>query len=598
MPNRVRFDCYEVDLPCGQLYKRGIKITLREKSFEVLAALLERPGELVTREELKRRLWRDDVFVDFDNNLNTAIGRLREALNDSAEHPRFVETLPRRGYRFVAELAAAPAEPPTVRARLVVLPLVNLSGNAADEYFSDAMTDEIITALARVASRELAVIARTTAMHYKGSHKDAARIGRELDVDYIVEGSVRRTGEQVAINLQLIKAATQSHLFAQRYDTELRDIFDVQSCAAHDLARHIPEIAGSIAPMMRSAQGVRPKPTEDVAAYTLYLQGRYHMGKGNAPGFEQAKRCFEEAVARDSHFALAFDALAELYWWIGFFGMVPPREAFSAGLGAALRALQIDDTLAETHALLGAFRKELDYDWPEVEREMSRALQLDPASAVVRFRRAISGLMPLGRMEEAIAELEAALEYDPLSITLRVWLAILCWLGRQYERAMDEIGRAIKLDPTNLMGYLVLGQAHCMQRNFDEAIRALRTAVELSGGSPAILPWLGLALAQNGNAAEARALLDRLRAMAPHTYVAPTCFAWIYFGLGEVDEAFGWMERAINERDPVIIPLKTYAFLDPVRNHPRFAGLLRAMKLDADPILANVPSTLSHTASG
>ncbi len=223
MANVIRFDCYEADLSSGQLRKNGLKVNLRDQSFQILVSLLERPGQVVTREELRRRLWRDEVFVNFENNLNTAIARLREALGDSADHPCFVETLPKYGYRFLARVeGAAPAPSQPRRARLVVLPFLNLSGDSAQEYFSDAITDEIITALASLAPEQLAVIARTTAMYYKGSHKDVARIGRELGVDYVVEGGVRRSDHQVAINVQVIQTSDQSHLFAQKYSTALR----------------------------------------------------------------------------------------------------------------------------------------------------------------------------------------------------------------------------------------------------------------------------------------------------------------------------------------------------------------------------------------
>jgi TolB-like protein len=580
MPDRIRFDCYEVDLSSAQLYKRGLKIRLREKSFAVLTALLDRPGEVVSRDDLRRHLWHEDVFVDFDNNLNTAIGQLREALNDSAEHPRFIETIPRRGYRFIGEVAAPAGAQRAPRARLIVLPFLNLTGNPAEEYFSDAMTDELITALASASPTELAVIARTTAMRYKGIHIDAARVGRELAVDYLVEGSVRRIDDHVAINLQLIRTADQSHLFAKRYEGSLRNIFDVQASIAKGLAEHIPALSGAHSAF--DADRVRKNPTEDVTAYTLYLQGRYHMAKENPTGFTQARECFEQAIARDPRFALAFDALAELFWWTGFFGFVAPRQAFSAGLGAALRALDIDDCLAETHALLGTFRKELDYNWGEVEREMSRAIQLNPLSGQAHFRCAVSGLMPLGRVDEAIAEIEAILEHDPLSLMIRVWLAVLCWLGRRYDRSVEEIGRVIELDPTNQMGFLVLGQARCMQHRYPEALDALRRADQLSGGSPMVLGWLGLALAESGDAAKARVVLDRLHATASQGYAPASSFAWTHLGLGDIDDAFVWMERAIIERDPMMIPIKSYPFLDPLRNLPRFSGLLRAMNLDQD----------------
>jgi TolB-like protein len=406
MSNTVRFDCYEVNLTFGTLSKRGIKITLREKSFETLAALLEHPGELVTREELKRRLWRDNVFVDFDNNLNTAIGRLREALNDSAEHPRFIETLPKHGYRFIADIYPVPSAPADVigaRARLMVLPFVNLSGDPAEEYFSDTLTDEIITAIAAISPQHLGVIARTTAMHYKGSRKDVGRIGHELSLDYVVEGGVRRTEGRITVNIQLIQVKDQAHLFARKYDAEMRDVFKVQDCIAQAIATHIPSLAATVpARIADIAEDARRNPTRDIVAYNLYLQGRFRMYRDVA----NAKSYFEQALARDPHFALAYDGLAEYYFWAGHVGLMPPKEAFSAGLWAALRALEIDNTLAETHALLGQFCKIRDYDWSEVQREFTLALKLNPASLLVKFCHAISGLMPLGRLDEAAAELE------------------------------------------------------------------------------------------------------------------------------------------------------------------------------------------------
>jgi len=282
MAGKVHFDCFEVDLDSGQLYKRGVRVKLREKSFQVLASLLEHPGEVVTREELYRRLWREEVFVDFDNNLNAAIARLREALSDSADYPRFIETLPRHGYRFLTGVSAAiqdKASAPARRNRLLVLPFVNLSGDQSEEYFSDAMTDEMITALANLAPEELSVIARTTAMHYKGSHKDIARIARELNVDYVLEGSVRRNHDQVSINAQLIRASDQTHVFARGYNAEMHDIFELHNCITGDLALHIPTIVQAKREGADLPEHIRKKPTEDLAAYNQYMKGRYEMWK-------------------------------------------------------------------------------------------------------------------------------------------------------------------------------------------------------------------------------------------------------------------------------------------------------------------------------
>ena len=572
-PKLVRFGDYEADLPAGQLRKRGLKVRLPEQAFEVLAVLLEHPGEVVTREELRRHLWPEDVFVDFDNNLNSAVARLREALNDSAERPRFIETLPKRGYRFIAGLsepAPAPQPAPARRPKLVVLPFANLSGDPAQEYFSDAITDETITALASLAPEQLGVIARTTAMHYKGTQKDVARIGRELGVDYVVEGSVHRADEQIGINVQLIEVRDQTHLWTGQYHADLREIFDIESAAVQAIAAQIGITAH------RAAR----KPTKDLEAYNLYIQGRYHLERGTPGGYAKARQCFEQAVARDPEFALAYDSLAEFHWTMGFMGFVPPKEALSAGIFHVLRALEIDNTLAETHALLAQYRKQLDFDWSQVHREMNRAQQLNPASPVVRLRHAVTGLMPHGRMEEAIREVETALELDPLSPNTRGWLGVMLWLGRVYDRGIEQGRLMIELDPTGWRGDFVIGLCWREKRMFDEAVAAHRRATELSGGTPLVLGWLGLALAESGNAVEARAMLERFRAIAAQGYVPPTSFAWIHLGLGDTDHFFACMDRAIDARDHMLMPIKTYPFLDPIRSDPRYLALLRRMNLE------------------
>jgi len=586
MPSLVRFGGFEVDLAAGRLFKHGLRIHLREQSFQVLASLLERPGEVVTREDLRGRLWPAEVFVDFENNLNAAVARLREALGDSAEHPRFIETLPKRGYRFIGAVegsAAAPAEVPATRpkARLLVLPFVNASGDPAQEYFSDAMTDEIITELASLAPAELAVLARTTSMHYKGAAKDVAQIGRELALDYVVEGSARRIEGRVALTVQLIRAADQAHVFAKRYEPPTSDLFATERAIALEVAEHLHVVPA--APAAAAAAGVggpRRPPTRDLAAYASYAQGRWRMHR--SPGDAAAARqLFEEAIRRDPQFALAHDALAELYWWLGLGGLMMPREAWSKGLLDALRAVEIDSTLAETHAMVGQYRLRLEFNWPEVDREMRLALELNPDSPVVRLRYGTSGLMPHGRLDEAIAEVERALELDPLSCWTHGWLVTLLWLGRHAERAIDEARKAVDLDPTFGMTRLQLGLALCHAGRFDEAIAALRKTLELTP-VPIVQGWLGLALALGGDEAEARQLLGRFHAMAAQAYVPPTNFAWIHLGLGEIDDAFTWMDKAIDARDGMMTPIKSYWFLDPVRDDPRFAALLRKMNLAAE----------------
>ncbi len=583
MANIVRFDCYEVDLASGQLYKRGIRIPLRDKSLVLLTALLEHPGELVTRDDLRRRLWHDDVFVDFDNNLNTVLGRLRGALNDSAEHPRFIETLPKRGYRFIAEVHPLPSPPADVagrRARLIVLPFMNLSGDPREEYFSDAMTDEIITAIAALSPEHLGVIARTTTMRYKGSRKGVEQIGHELAVDYVVEGGVRSAEGRIAINVQLIQVKDQTHLFARKYDAEMRDIFQLQSSIAQSIAAHIPGLAGKLVPGTQAGGGRVRRATENLVAYNEYIQGRHEMAKMTADSLAAARQHLEKAIAGDPEFALAYDALAETHWYFGYLGFVAPRQAASAGIVHALRAIEIDTSRAETHALLGEFHRMGAYNWGEVEREMALARLLGRNSPLVRMRYALACLMPHNRMEEAAAELEGLLELDPLSLVGRFWLAIALLLGRRYEAGIEEGRKLLALDPNYYPGYFAIAVGHRSQGKFTDAVAFHRRAVELSGGSAGMWGWMGLSLALAGETAEARDVLRRLHEMVAQGYVPPTSFAWVYLGLGEIDTAFEWLDRAVEVCDQLLMPIKSYPFLDPIRADPRFAALLRKMNLE------------------
>jgi TolB-like protein/Tfp pilus assembly protein PilF len=574
MPSSVRFDCFEVDLASGELRKHGIRIHLREQSFQALALLLEQPGQVVTREDLRRRLWTADVFVDFENNLNNAIARLREALGDSAERPRFIETLPKRGYRFMASVsssdaaaAAAVAKP----ARMMVLPFLNLSGDPAQEYFSDAMTEEVITELAALAPAHLGVIARTTAMRYKGTQKDVGQIAREVHVDYIVEGGVRRRDDHVTITVQLIRASDQTHLFARRYEADVHDVFDMRLSIAQALA-------GEVGIAWQGAGGrTTRRPTQDMTAYNLYLRGRSGMFKGTPEGFAAARHSLEEAVSRDPRFALAHDAMADLYWYVGFLGLAPTRDVSATGMFHAMRALDIDDTLAETHALLGLYRKELDFSWDDVKREMDRARELNRSSPLVRLRYAIGWLLPECQLQQAATELELALESDPQSGLLRTWLACVLWLDRRYDGAIQEARTLVEFEPAKFGGHFMLGLALREQGLYEDAIAAHRTAVEVSGGSPLMLGWLGLAQGQGGRTADARATLAHLQTIARAGYVPPTAFAWTHYGLGETDQAFLWMDRAIDGRDSMIMPIQSYPFLDSIRADPRFVPLLRKL---------------------
>jgi len=454
---------------------------------------------------------------------------------------------------------------------LAVLPFTNMSEDKEDEYFSDGLSEDVINALTKIPG--LRVTARTSSFAFRGKELEIREIGARLAVDKILEGSVRRAGNRIRVTAQLINVSDACHLWSERYEREVTDVFAIQD-----------EISQAIAGKLRVGLGqerqTSRRPTENLEAYNLYLQGRHHLAKWTPEGFARAKECFEKTVALDPGFALAYDALSELYWYLGFFGFIQPKEAFSVGIWAALRAVEIDDTLAETHALVGMYRKELDYNWPEVHREMKRALELNPSSPTVRLRIALSGLMPLGRLKESVEALKFVIESDPLSLFNRWWLAIMCYLARDNDHSLEQAQFIIDIDPSYYAGHWMRGMICLDKGMLREAIAEFREAVTLSGNIPLMLGMLGWALGSAGEAGEANAILDRLSEISRAAYVPPCCFAWIHIGLGHVDDAFAWMDRAIDARDPMIMPIKSYPFLDPLRTDPRFHALLRKMKLE------------------
>jgi len=583
---RFRFDDFEVDPDTHRLSRCGTRIRLREQSFQVLGLLLARAGQVVSREELQRLLWADDTFVDFDNGLNVAVGRLREALGDSADHPRYIETLPRLGYRFIGEVteASPPVAPgaPQPMARLLVLPFVNSSGDPSLEYFSDSVTDEITTELSTLAPAEVGVIARTTAMQYKGTSKPIATIARELALDWVLEGSVRRADGQLTLTAQLIRARDEIHLLARRFEAPFAELFSVEHAVARVVGEQIgvrTDGEGRRSAAATAVGGSRP-PTSDLVAYNHYIQGRRDLERVASPElWKEARRHLEAAIARDPQFALAHDALAEHWFWVGFFALVPPLEALRIGMPHAERAVEMDGSLAEARAMLAQYHKQLNFDWPETARQLALALDLSPASPIVRLRYAVTGLMPFGYLDEAVRQLDIALELNPLGVFLRAWLAVMLWLKRDYARAIEESRLLLGIAPDHFLSHFVAGIIYSDARIFADAVAALRKAVALSGGSPFMLGWLGHTIAESGDTAGAREQLTRLQGMPPGVYVPPTSVAWIHLGLGEIDQFFEWMLRAVDIRDHMITPIRSYPFLDAVRGDERYTDLLRRMNL-------------------
>jgi serine/threonine-protein kinase len=459
----------------------------------------------------------------------------------------------------------------STRPSIAVLPFANMTGAKEDDYLCEGLAEEIINALTRVAG--LRVIARTSAFAVGAMRLDVHEAGRRLDVGHILEGSVRRDGRRVRVAVQLVTTGDGSHVWSERFDRELTDVLALED-----------EIAAAIASRLRGELApdglTRPKPVVDAEAHAAYLEGRYYFARGTPEALANAMACYQRAITRNPEFALAYDSLAELYWYLGFFGNVVPREAFSQSTWHALRALELDDTLARTHALLGMLRKELDYNWPEVDRELRRACELNRECPLVRLRHAISGLLPHGRVDEAMAEIEGILQLDPLSLLVRWWLGVMAFLARRPDRVIEEGRHMIALDPTHFLGYWVLGIGLNDAAGGREAVSALEKAHELSGGIPFTLGFLAYVYGCAGRRDDTRRLLDRAYTLAKGGYVPPSTFALGYIGLDDWDGAFQWMEKAVEGRDPIIMPIKTFPFLNTVRGDPRYQALLHKMRLD------------------
>ncbi len=570
----LRFGVFELDLRAGELRKHGLKIKLQEKPLQVLSALLAQPGKVVTREELRKSLWTDDTFVDFDHSINIAIAKLRQALGDSAANPRFVETLSRHGYRFIAPVdLRSQTSPPTGRIMLVVLPFENLSGEPDQNYFSEGLTEEMIAQLGRLHPRRLGVIARTTAMHYKGTSKRADQIGQELGVHYILEGSVRRTPDRVRITAQLIQTSDQTHLWAETYDRKLADVLDIQ----RDVARRISRsLAVELIPEQQAALG--RSSTKNTAAHEAYLKGRYFWNRRTEEGFAKALEYFDQAIRHDPGYALAYAGLADAYDSLGLYGGIPPGAARLRAKEAALKALEIDDKLAEAHTSLAYAMVLFDWDWPGAEKEFKRAVELDPNYLTGHHWYGLF-LTLMGRFDEALRQIDLALKPDPLSMVMNSHKGWILYFAHRFPQAISQLRKALDIDPLYPLTYYFLGLAYLQDAMINDAIRAFQRANELSEGHPGLVAGLAQAYGAQGNMAEAGRFLDQLQEMSVRRYVSPYHAAGVYASLGDRDRAFELLERTYAERSGWMAHLKVDPAVDPLRSDPRFRDLFKRVGL-------------------
>ena len=573
----MRFAAFELDLRSGELRKQGVKVSIQEQPFQVLVMLVQRAGEVVTREELRNGIWHGDTFVDFEDGLITAIRRIRMALGDSAESPRFIETLPRRGYRFIVPVqptdarAAIAEKPAAEKILLAVLPFHNLSADPEQEYFSDGLTEEMIAHLGMLSPRRLGVIARTSVMQYRKTEKSIAEIGRDLGVDYILEGSVRRAGERIRINAKLIQVSDQTNLWASAYERALTDVFAVQSEVA-------TSIAESLALELLPGQNrLSLSPSSDCHEY--YLKGRYFWNKRTEDGLNKSIDYFNRAIEDDPGYAQAYAGLADCYAMLGWNSMLPPGTALPKAKAAAIKALKLNDRLAEAHTSLALCKLFLEWDWLEAERGFRHAIELNPSYGVARPWYAFE-LSALGRHAEAAAEVRRALRLDPFSLAIGASAGLVLSLAGLRDEAIQQCLKTLEMDPVGFyQTHFVLGTSYQAKGMTEEALRSLQSAVTLSNRNPHMLAALGHALASSGRTAEARRLVDELKQRSLDHYVPPFNIAMVYAGLGERDTAFEWLEKAGDDRSVWLIFLNAHPMFHELRPDPRFQSLLRRMGL-------------------
>jgi TolB-like protein/Tfp pilus assembly protein PilF len=561
----IRFGAFEVDLCERELRKQGVKIKLQEQPFQILAMLLENPGEVVTREHLQSKLWPADTFVDFDHSLNKAINKLREALEDSADNPHFIETLARRGYKFRADLKGSPGRIQS----LLVLPLENLSRDPEQEYFADGLTEALITKLARISA--LRVLSRTTAMHYKGVRKPLPEIARELQIEGVVEGTVLRSGKRVRICAQLIHAPTDAHLWAESYERDLRNVLSLQSEVAQAIARNVqvkltPQDEAHLAEMH----------PVDPEAYEAYLKGRYHWNRRSRVGHAKAVRYFQQAIAKDPAYAAAHAGLADSLSIMGLWGIVPPEEGCGKAKRLALQALEIDHGLAEAHTSLAWATVHYDYDFMTAEREFEQSIELNPRHATAHQWFGMS-LAMMGRYEEGYTELKRAIRLDPHSSVIQFGLAFVYWSARRYDQAIEQCEKALELDPDSVQANVWLGVSYVAKSTYGAAIDALKKAVELSQGTSVAVACLGEAYAAAGYRDEAQTTLEQLSELSKQQYVTPYFVSRIYAALSKTEEALRWLGSTYQMRGEWLVLLKVDPRFDDLRSDPRFQDLLRRM---------------------
>ncbi|MGB7330453.1 MAG: winged helix-turn-helix domain-containing protein, partial [Terriglobales bacterium] len=612
----------------------GRNLKVERIPMEVLLFLVQQRGQLVTREQLVEKVWGKDAYFDTDNSINGAIWKIRQILKDDPEQPRFIQTITGKGYRFIAPVtcpdtapeAVAEAPRPSVRedsatrlprwrvlgismlaivivvitgwgvyvrwfdfqARplgsggrimLAVLPFENLTGDAGQEYFSDGLTEEMISQLGDLDPGHLGVIARTSVMHYKHSQESIPQIGKDLGVQYVIEGSVRRDSERVRITAQLIQVKDQSHLWAREYDRELGHLLQLQAEIAREVANEIEFSLSGRRPIKPAREAAAPVPDPtSYEAYDLYLKGRYFWNKRTADGFRQAADYFQQAIDKDPNYGRAYAGLADTFtlmstWYVG-----PQSELMPKARAAALRALELDESLAEAHASLALIKENYDYDWPGSEKEFRRAIQLGPQYATAHQWYA-EFLSWQGRFEEAFAESEQARQLDPLSPIIATDYASILYNSRQYDSAVKQCLSVLELDPNFHHAREMMIPFYLQLGRYDEAVDVINRLAARDQG-PWVWAWRAAVYSRLGHAEEAHRELVKVEQVPSSRADRTPTLLLAYSGTGQKERVLDLLERAYSERSNAVVQIKVDPMYDPVRDDPRFKDLLRRVGLE------------------
>lgn len=565
IPDEVAFGSFELDLTTGELRKSGRTLKLPPQPARVLCLLVTHPGKMISREEMQQLLWGESTFVDYDGGVDYCVNRIRSVLGDDARSPKYIETLPRRGYRFIAPVTfQRPFSEPT----LAVLPFANLNGDPARDYFADGVTDALITELARIPS--VRVISRQSVLHLKGSSRKLDEIARDLRVDGIVEGAVLHERTRARVTAQLILVEPERHAWAQSYDCDLSAVLATQ----HDAAQAIAEcIAGALRPA-ESVKPAAPAPGRPVAPEITeaYLLARTEMGKMSAEGIGNALRHMREITVRAPDFAPGLAWHAACLLSLGYWGHIPTREMYPGARQMALSALAIDENLDLAHLVLGMSNWLLAWDLPAADREIRRALELGPSNPDIHTFYAIF-LSHVGRLAEAAAEVQYALKLDPASLLPNSAAGWIYLGSRHHGRAENQARRTLEFFPDSIHAHFVLGWALWRRNRKTEAVAAFEKAVRVSREAFA-LAFLGHVYGCLGRREEAICLLRELDQLFAQGQAPPIAFVAIHAGLGDADAAFEWLETAYRLRDEKLFWITIMPAFDPLRRDPRLAALV------------------------